>query len=723
MLRLLGPVEPADAQATPGTPRQRLLLAALAVDVDRPVPVEVLVDRLWGTEPPARAQRTLHAYLTRTRRVVERMAPGPDGAVRVERSQGGYRLRLAPARVDLHLFRDLVARSRVASCPPGQRIELLRAALDLWGGQPLAGLDGCWAHGMREAWQQERLSAVVAWADAELADGDPQLTLAPLTDLAAEHPLAEQVAGALMRVLAVAGRPAEALRRYQQTRHQLAEELGADPGPELAAVHLAVLRGVPAGTASRTTPAPSAGHRPGLPAQLPLDLTGFTGRDRELSTLDEMESATVVALLSGTAGVGKTALAVHWAHRVVGRYPDGQLYVDLRGFDPGGQRVDTTEVLRGFLIALGVPEARVPLDAAGRAALYRGTLSGRRVLLVADNARDTDQVLPLLPGAPGCAVLVTSRNRLTGLVLRGARPVLLEPLPQAHARDLLSYRLGAARVAVEPAAVTRIVARCGGLPLALSIVAARAAYTQFPLAALAAELDGIGAALDAFAGDEPAGDIRTVFSSSYRALPAPTARLFRLCGLHPGPEVTVAAAASLAGIPAVRAARSLADLVEANLLTEAAPGRYASHDLLRAYAAELCRTGERSVEGAVATGRLLDHYLHSAHAAMLHLTSCRRPIGLDPPRAGVVPEAHADAAGARSWFDTERTVLLNLIRLAGTDGHDRHAWQMLWAVSPCLDVSGHWHDWLTAGTIGMAAAVRPPDDPAQAHLHRYQAPG
>jgi len=725
VLRLLGPVEPAGAEATPGSPRQRLLLAALAVDVDRPVPVEVLVDRLWGTEPPARAQRTLHAYLTRTRRVVERMPPGPDGAVRVERSLGGYRLRLAPARVDLHLFRDLVARSRSASCPPAQRIDLLRAALELWRGQPLAGLDGCWAHGMREAWRQERLGAVVAWADAELAGGDPQLTLAALTDLAAEHPLAEQVAGALMRVLAALGRPAEALRRYQQTRHQLAEELGADPGPELAAVHLAVLRGVPAGTAPGPVAAPPANHRPGVPAQLPLDLAGFTGRDRELSTLDEMGSAavpaTMVALLSGTAGVGKTALAVHWAHRVVGRYPDGQLYVDLRGFDPRGPAADTTEVLRGFLTALGVPEARVPPDADGRAALYRSTLSGRRVLLVADNARDTEQVRPLLPGTPGCAVLVTSRNRLAGLVLRGARPVLLEPLPDAQARDLLTYRLGAARVAVEPAAVAQIVARCGRLPLALSIVAARAAYTRFPLAALVAELDDAGAALDPFAGDEPAGDIRTVFSWSYRDLRTPTARLFRLCGLHPGPELTAAAAASLAGIPVARAARSLADLVQANLLTEAAPGRYACHDLLRAYAAELCRTGERTAEGTAAIGRLLDHYLHSAHAAMLHLTSCRRPVGLDPPRAGVVAEAHADAAGARSWFDTERTVLLNLIRLAGTGGHDRHAWQLVWAVSPYLDVSGHWHDWVTAGGTGLAAAARSADGPAQAHLHRYLA--
>jgi len=348
-------------------------------------------------------------------------------------------------------------------------------------------------------------------------------------------------------------------------------------------------------------------------------VASFVGRSGHLRALDALlqdqgaaPTAVVISAIAGMAGVGKTALAVHWAHRVAGRFPDGQLYVNLRGFDPGGAGLDPGQALHGFLEAFGVPPARIPEDLAAQSGLFRSLLAGKRMLVLLDNARSAEQVRPLLPGSPGCLAIVTSRDKLAGLVAtEGARPLALDLLTAADARDLLARRLGADRVAAEPAAIACIIAACARLPLALTIAAARAATSPtFPLAAIAAELREAASALDPFDAGESATDVRTVFSWSYRALSAPAARMFRLLGLHPGPDVAVTAAASLAAVPPGQARALLAELTRAHLLAEHAPGRYAFHDLLRAYASELASAQECPADRASAVHRLLDHYLH-----------------------------------------------------------------------------------------------------------------
>jgi hypothetical protein len=355
-----------------------------------------------------------------------------------------------------------------------------------------------------------------------------------------------------------------------------------------------------------------------VPRQLPPDMPGFAARTAELEQLDqrlprpsERPTATGIATIAGTAGLGKTALAVHWAHRVAERFPDGQLYVNLHGFDPARPPMDPSVAIGLFLGALGVPPQQIPVDGDARESLYRSLLADRRVLVVLDNAHDTGQVRPLLPGSAGCFVVVTSRSLLTGLVAAGAHPITPELLTRAEAGQLLRRRLGAERTAAEPDAVDAIVGRCAGLPLALSIVASRAVVTpRSPLAELAAELSQASRArrvLDGFASDDTTVDPRAVFSWSYRVLSPPAARLFRLLSLHPGLEMTGPAAASLAGLPLGAARTALAELSAANLLGEPRPGRYSFHDLLRAYAMELAETYDPPDDRDLAVRRALDH--------------------------------------------------------------------------------------------------------------------
>jgi len=428
----------------------------------------------------------------------------------------------------------------------------------------------------------------------------------------------------------------------------------------------------------------------------------------------------VIAALSGTAGVGKTTLAVHWAHRVSARFPDGQLYVNLKGFDPGGEALDPGEAVRGFLEAFGVPVTRIPADLPGRAGLYRSLLAGRRVLVVLDNARDVEQVRPMLPGSPGCLALVTSRNHLTGLVAaEGAHPLALDLLPAAGARDLLIRRLGSHRVAREPAAVDDIIAGCARLPLALTIAAARAATSPgFPLAVFATELREATRALDPFDGGDLATDVRTVFSWSYRALSAAAARLFRLLGLYPGPDIGLAAAASLAAIQPDQARAPLAELTRAHLLAEHSPGRYAFHDLLRSYAAEQARAHDSQQVRDAAVHRLLDHYLHTARNAAILIEPHFEPPALMPAQPGVSAGESGTAEDAMSWFGAERAVLLAAVLLAADAGHGEHAWQLAWMLSPSFIRRGSWTDNARAQHAALAAARRTGDAAGEAHaLH------
>ena len=464
-----------------------------------------------------------------------------------------------------------------------------------------------------------------------------------------------------------------------------------------------------------------------VPRQLPAAPAQFIDRAAEQARLDELigQSAEPVGeaqvrAVVGSPGVGKSALATVWAHRAAGHFPDGQLYVNLKGFGPAARPVLPAQAIRGFLQALGVPSAEIPETPDAQAALYRSVLAGKRVLVVLDNARDADQVRPLLPGSSRCAVLITSRVRLDGLVATvGARILTLDVMSEAESRELIVRRLGAARAQAEPEAVADLARLCAGLPLGLAIVAARAAARPgFRLAALSAELaGGDGRRLDALETADTTSSVREVFSWSYRQLSRPAARVFRLLGLHPGPDITVAAAASLGGTGRPQARRVLAELAGAHLLTEHVPGRFTGHDLLRAYAAELAAEAEAEADRDLARRRLGDHYLHTAAAAGRRLCPARPPLGLGDPQPGAVPEKFASYAEALAWFSAEHQVLLAVADAAAATHGDARAWQLPALLTDYLNREGHWHDLAALGRAALAAAEQAGDGLGRAHAH------
>ncbi|MFI6436481.1 ATP-binding protein [Streptomyces sp. NPDC050759] len=611
------------------------------------------------------------------------------------RAPGGYLWTADADSLDLLRFRRLRDEARRAE--PGHAVDLLVEALSSWQG-PVAGDI---AAEVREragfgAVDRERRAAVQEAADAALRAGVPGAVLPLLREAAADDPLDEPVLARLILVLAAMGHRSEALDTYRTAATRLAHDLGIDPGAGLREAHRASL---PDAVPSTSLP---------RPAQLPHDLPTFTGRESELDDVlarSEPTGRVVITAIGGMAGIGKTTLAVHLAHRVAERFPDGQLYVNLRGFDPSGAVMTANEAVRLFLDALGVPPERVPHEVEAQAALYRGLLAGRRFLVLLDNARDTDQVRPLLPGTPGCLTIVTSRSRLSGLVAaHGAHALTLRPLTAGQARAFLERRLGAARLAGESRAVTEITALCAGLPLALACVAARAAtHPHFPLSAVAAELRAAHGSLDAFNRTDPAVNVGAVFSWSLGAVSPGAARLFRLLGLHPGPDVCAPAAAALAGVPVPQASGLLAELADVHLAREHTPGRYALHDLVRAHAAELVQAED---DTAAAVDRLYAYHLHTAHAADRLLAPHADPLPPDPPPPGVIPQALSDDQDALAWLAAEYRVLLAVIDAAAHSGRDRLAAQLAWSLEPFFDRRGHWHDGAAAQRTALGCALR-----------------
>lgn len=491
-----------------------------------------------------------------------------------------------------------------------------------------------------------------------------------------------------------------------------------------------------------STPAQGQGHplvtpgrEPGaipsglvVPRQLPAAVAPFAGRVAELAVLDQWlegalrnpAQAMVISVIGGMAGVGKTALALQWAHSVADRFPDGQLYADLRGYDPGGQPADAAELVRGFLHALGVVPAQVPAAVEGQTALYRSALAGRRMLIVADNARNAAQVRPLLPGTPGCVVVVTSRSRLSGLVAaEGARTLNLDVLSKADAVGFLSARLGHGRVEAEPEAVAELARLCGRLPLALAIVAAQAELSGWPLAALAKQVADAEDRLEALVLDDPAADVRAVFSWSFGQLSRELARMFRLLATHPGPDISVPAAASLAEVLVPRAAALLRELAAANLATERVPGRYALHDLIRAYAAEQATSHHGAdTERRAAAEAMLRHYLHTGIAAARALDPAQPPPP-EPTAPSVSKEPIADPHQALAWFDAEHTVLLTVIAQAAREGFDDYARQIAGMLEPFFTRRSNWQDLARTQQTRLDSSDRLGDqaDQARAHLH------
>ncbi|MEV0589979.1 AfsR/SARP family transcriptional regulator [Nonomuraea cavernae] len=610
-IRLLGPLDVifGDTVRCVSGMRRKTALATLALRVGEVVSTDRLIDVVWGGRSPVTAVNTLQSHISYLRRLF-----GTNESI-VTRP-AGYCLEQGEITTDVQRAEQLIDQARQSADASG-RAARLRDALSQWRGRPLDDLSAHpWLDEQAERLERVRLMAVNMLADARLDLGEHASLIPELEDLTRRYPFDEAVHRQLMLALYRTGRQADALSVFHQVRSRLGDELGIAPGRSLRALEEAILHhdaaldppmSVPVARAGSPAAPVTAGHLlpvlPGqvIPAQLPPREGRIVGRLAELDQLDQAMArgrgcgielpSTVILTVSGTAGVGKTALAVHWAQRVAGQFPDGQLYVDLRGFDPSGSVMDPADALRGLLDALGVPPHGSPVGLQAQVGLYRSLLAGKRILVVLDNARDTAHVRPLLPGSPGCVAVVTSRTDLTPLVItEGAQQLTLGLLPPAEAYTLLAGRLGADRVRAEREAAEEIIEGCGGLPLALAIVAARAAaYPVRPLARLAADM-GL-APLDVLTGGDPATDLRAVFSWSYRSLGYDAARLFRALGPHPGPA-TAQHAAELTNLAVHRARLLLDELVGAHLLTRPAPDTYVLDGLLRAYAAELWRQRE-----------------------------------------------------------------------------------------------------------------------------------
>lgn len=699
-------------------PRIRAVLGTLLIHANAVVSASTLTETVWADERQAVAPSTIRSYVKRLRQVL-----GPAAGARIITRDAGYLIEILDGELDVLRFHSLFLAGGAAVSEEAwsRASELLGEGLSLWRGEALADVPGL----RQEAARLEgmRLQSLEWRVDADLKLGRHGALVPELAELARAHPFRERFHAQLMLALVRCGRQAEALEAYQAARRTLVTELGIEPGPQLQQLHRRVLAGDAVLAQAPAAVVASELAMSVAPRQLPAVPRFFAGRAgelRELTSILQQEAgsgpALPVAVVCGIPGVGKTTLAVYWGHLVAERFPDGQLYVNLRGFDPSGSPLAPGQVVRGFLEALGVPAAGMPADLDGQVALYRSMLASQRMLVLLDNARDAEQVRPLLPGGPGCAVVVTSRDSLAGLVAaEGAHLIRLEPLDPEQARDLLASRLG--RQAAE---ADELIDLCGRLPLALGIAAARAITVPgTSLAGLAAELRE--ARLDSLQvpGEaESAVSVRAVFSWSYRTLTDQAAQMFRLLGLHPGIDIDILAAASLARLDAGRAQRVLGELTAAQLVSEHSPGRFVLHDLLRAYAAEQALACDGEAERRAALGRLFDHYLHTAHSGSVLMSAGGNTIVVPPLASGTAPQRLASRAEALAWFAAERRVLMAVIGAAGGSGFDRHAWQLPATLDDFFARRGNWHDWLRAQQIALAAALRLGDRLAEARVHR-----
>lgn len=714
-----------------GPVRQRVVLAVLLLNADRAVTRDFLISAVWGESTPKSVVNLVHRHAAGVRRVLEpgRTPRSTDSVLTWTNS--AYRLALPRTVLDVERFETGLAHAQDerAAGRPSAAAQALRTALALWRGPLCDGLTSPFLDTERDRLAELRVRALADRIELDLTLGSPADLVGELRRLVAEHPAQERLHGLLMRALYQEGRPGDALAAYTAARRYLHDELGIEPSGPLRELQQRVLAADPTLSAAGGAPVGLAPRRPASrrqrPEQLPHAIADFVGRKQERAALhDAAENgerrAPRIVAVTGTAGVGKTTLAVHWAHEVKDRFPDGQIFLNLRGFDPHQQRVEPAAGIRTMLDALGVPADQIPVDADAQAGLYRSQFAGRRILVLLDNASDAAQVRPLLPGSEGSLVLVTSRDQLVSLVaVDSARPVMLHLLSDDVARELLARRLGADRVDAEPAAVDAIIEACARLPLALSVVAARARInTHLSLTQLADELRHARGGLDPFDAGDVAADVRAVFSWSYTGLAEGAARLFRLLALVPGPDVTVPAACALAELTPPLARSLLGQLNRAHLVSERAPGRFGMHDLLRAYASELVAGTDAEPLRRAALRRFLDHYLHTAYRADELLNRFREdPIELEPPAPGVVAQPLRDHQEALSWFEAEQLTLRAATRQAAESGFMGHAWRLVWTLTHFLDRHGDWHESAPLQEIALGAAQELGDVQAQAISH------
>jgi DNA-binding SARP family transcriptional activator/Tfp pilus assembly protein PilF len=689
----------------------RAVLAALLLEAGRPVSIDRLIAVLWGDQPPASATTSLYNHVMRLRRALS------ADADRIAAVSKGYVIEVRPAELDLETFTTLSARARAArrnedwSAVSGE----LTRALTLWRGEPLSDVaDGGAFDAERHHLAELRLQALTWRIEAELRTGDHHEAIAELATLTREHPLREDFQGQLMRALYNAGRQAEALSVYIRLRDALARELGVEPSTALRELHQRILTADPAlAVAEATAKAATL-----VPAQLPTDIFDFAGRQKQLEQFDGVVCG--VHAITGQGGIGKTALAVHVAHRLRAHAPDGQLYVDLRG--SSAHPLAPADVLAGLLRDLGVAGDELPADEAERAALYRSLLSDRQVLLLFDDAHDAAQLRPLLPGTASCVVLTTSRNRLSGLA--SWRHLDLDVLDAGESLDLLADIAGRQRIQLEPEAAADVVAACAGLPLAIRIAGSRLrARPAWTLRHLADRISVQEQRLQELQTDDLA--VRASFAMSYTSLlrrsgphDADLARAFRLLGLWTGQDISAPAAASLIGEPLESAELAFEALVDVHLLNAPAPGRYQLHDLLRLYAAERAATDTDAADRDAALTRLLAWYLATAAAAGNALSPGREQVDTDPLQPASQPLAFADRPAAQDWCEQERANLLSAVKQASASGRHRIAWQLTAALWPFFIQRSHWNDWLAAAEMGLQSARALQDVAAEGRMLR-----
>jgi DNA-binding SARP family transcriptional activator/tetratricopeptide (TPR) repeat protein len=716
---LLGPllVRRGDVLISIPAGKQRVLLAALLLAQGRAISADELAGLLWESGPPPSGRVTVHNYVKRLRQALL-----DSSRALVTTQADGYLLRVPADDLDISRFEEITARARQAR-QAGQHAQAsdgFRTALSLWRGRPLADVP-CDQLIVRHVSLLEELrwQVLEERIEADLHCGLQAELLTELRALVDAEPFRERLRSLLMLTLYLEGRQADALAAFQEARRVLIEEIGVEPGPELRRLHERMLNSDPALAADAVIRLATPAAPAMIPRQLPPAVAHFIGREQELAQLETITAQageTAVAVIVGTAGAGKTALATQWAHRAAGHFPDGQLYINLRGFDPETAPMSPTEGLGVFIESLQ-PSAPVPNGLSARVNLYRSLTADKRMLIVLDNARHGDQVRPLLPGSPGCMVLITSRDRLTGLAAtEGAQLIPIGVLTAADARALITARVGSARGAAEPAALAEIAELCGRLPLALAVAAAKAsARPALPLADLAAELRDPEGRLDALDAGEFAACARSVFSWSYASLTGRAAELFRLLGLHPGPDAGVKAAASLMAVPAAQARGMLDELTRSNVIAEPIIGRFALHDLLREYARERVHADESADQRRAATHRMIDYYLHTAHAMSLQLYPARAAITLVPPSPGVAHEELGTYQQAWTWAETEYPVLLAMTALASNAGFPGHAWQLAWSLETFLSRRGRWDELGDIQRIALRAARTAGDMTGQAH--------
>jgi DNA-binding SARP family transcriptional activator len=716
---VLGPLEihDDDELVLVNAPKQRTLVALLALRAGKDVSLAELYAALWGEELPADPRAAVHNYVRRLRRLL-----GEDA---IETTPGGYRLAVGPERVDLHRFRALVTEAQRfgRADDPAAESEALRKALTLWRGAPLA--DVASEHLRRyelSGLVEERLAAVERQIDADLRRGAHAQVISELRQLTGEYPLHEGFWAQLILALYRDGRNADALAAYHQVRGLLAEETGIDPGDELRQLYQRVLDRDPALTLTpplAQAGPPAAARHLVAPSQLPSDVGDFVGRSQLTPAVMSLlvaggdAASPPIVVLSGMPAVGKTALAVHVAHAVREHFPDGQLFADLRGFGVG-RAMNPSELLPRFLRGLGAASDTIPIDLDEQTMLYRSLLADKRVLIVLDNVRDPEQVRPLLPATSRCAVLITSRAQLQGLIaMQGGRRFNLDPLSERAAEDLLSRVIGAERVAAEPGPVRQLARLSGYLPLALRIAGAMlAARSHESIADYVAELEGDDP-LSVFSleGDRQSG-VRATFEHSYRALSPEQQRWFRMLSLHPGPTFTASAAAALLDAPR-RASAVLAGLVAANLL-DAAGGRYRLHDLLLVFATELGESEEPEAARAAATRRIFDFYAHAACAAS-SVIEPHRPVPRLPPSSTVVPPPEfAERSQAIAWIEEERDNLHSAVAYAATFGPYESAWHLGDALTSPLALTERYTEWIAVTRLGLKAALQAGDQQGEA---------